>query len=281
MSNVIHVGLYGGRCILGGKETPLEADVIRCDHAHNCSFFAGGTCLKVRSFGGGCNLGTIERHRGYTSRAKKYYQFKEKWRTHEKYDKLDFPKKKLGLIDGKVVFLYPYVHFKRADNGQIHLEDPLIGVGNYQFSYEEFTPELISRIVTFRPRAMMGGVIDSYQEETVPLFLAHLEEVLPDRYQEFIRQYPELNIKISYIGRKAKLSTLKPSIVQYKSDRYPEMNEDWYWDGELLHYKGGKVRTPSIVKKFEVVEFVIRPAEDTIITITDDTQVSKDTVFVD
>lgn len=283
MGEVIHVALYGGKSPFGGRETPLEADVIHCDRADSCSFFLNNSCLRVRSFGGAtCRYGHVERHQGYTSRARKYSEFRNKWRSHEKYGKLEYPKKKLGLINDRVVFLYPYISFERDGQGNITIHDPTLGFGNfYEFSLAEFTPELIHRICSFKPRAMFGGVIDSYQEEIVPLFLTHLEELLPDLYQEFVQVYPQYNVQISYIGRKAYLRTLSPCIVQYKSERYPEFDEAWYWDGELLHFRGGKVRTPSIVKEFEVVEFKIRPAEDTVITITSDDQVGPDTVFVD
>ena len=69
---VINVGLYGGKSIFGGKETPLEASIISCDKHEKCSFYENGTCLKVRSFGSnGCKFGNVNTVRGYTSRAKK------------------------------------------------------------------------------------------------------------------------------------------------------------------------------------------------------------------
>ncbi len=36
---VIHVGLYGGKGLFGGKETALEASIVQCDKFDKCSFF--------------------------------------------------------------------------------------------------------------------------------------------------------------------------------------------------------------------------------------------------
>src|SRR5262245_37737206 len=97
---IINVGLYGGKGIFGGKESPLEASIIYCSKHDKCSFYKSGQCLLVRSFGNtGCKFGRAVTERGYTSRAKKYYDFKNKWSSHEKYSKLKRIEKKLGLID--------------------------------------------------------------------------------------------------------------------------------------------------------------------------------------
>ena len=48
----INVQLYGGKGIFGGRETPLEADVIYCGNKDNCSLYKEKKCLLCRSFGG-------------------------------------------------------------------------------------------------------------------------------------------------------------------------------------------------------------------------------------
>lgn len=283
MSNIIHVGLYGGKSPFGGKEEPLVADVISCSQASDCSFYSNGTCLMVRSMRStGCRFGSLQQYKGYTRKAKKYYEFKDQWTNHEMYEKLKSPKKRLGLINGLVYFLYPYVHFVKTEGGDIKLADPLlISGGPYVIPYRDFTPELIHRIVTFRPQAVMGGTIETYQKETVPLFLAHLLEVLPVRYREFVNSYPQYNTKVTYIGRRAKLLTLNPSVVEYKTSRYPEFNEEWYWDGEYLTLQKGKPANVKVIRDYELVEMKIKPTENAVVMVTDDSQVSSSTAFVD
>lgn len=75
----INVNLYGGKGIFGGKESPLEASIIYCDHCNDCSFYRESKCLRVRSFlSPTCKFGRVETIKGYTSRAVKYWDFKKK-----------------------------------------------------------------------------------------------------------------------------------------------------------------------------------------------------------
>lgn len=275
----IHVGLYGGKGLFGGKEEPLEAHIINCGFSEQCSYHQKGTCMAVRSaFTPNCKFGRGQRVTGYTSRAKKYHEFKSTWQSHEAYGKLKHPGRKLGLINGLVVFAYPYIQIK-VDGESVTLDDPGFISSTAYIPYEKFNPQLIHKIVKYRPRAIMGGIIDSYEKETVPLFLAHLKEILPDRFAEYEAEYGET--KIDYVGRKALLNTIIPSLVAYESSRYPEFNEFWNWDGEYLTFVKGKKADFKIAKNYEVVELKIKPNPETTIIISDNDQVGENTVFVD
>lgn len=280
---VIDVNLYGGKGIFGGKETPLEAVVISCDKHNECSYFKNSQCLAVRSFmSTGCKFSNVNTVRGYTSRAKKYSQFKREWQEHEKYNKLTNPPTKIGLIDNHVVFPYPYVRINKDDDGKWKVKDPSFSNSKAYIPYEDFTTGLIKAICMYRPQAIFGGTIGSYQKETVPLFLAHLKEVLPEKYIEFIKEFPEYADKeVNYVGRKALLKTIKPSTINYYSRNYPELGNEWYWDGELLTYKKGYVSSVSVINDYEVAEFKLKPSDKTTVKITSNEQVTEDTVFVD
>lgn len=278
---VIHVGLYGGKSIFGGRETPLEASIISCDKHESCSYFKNGHCLNVRGFGSGCKFGSARTVKGYTSRAKKYYSFKNEWRGHESYGKLTRPPLKLALVENVVIFPYSYIHIEEKESGELEIKNPSMGNSVYYIDEEKFTPDFIYKICIFKPQALMGGEIKAYQKETVPLFLAHLEEVFPEKYQEFVSKYKALSTKIDYVGRKAILKTIKPSLVYYKSDRYPQFNEEWEWDGTLLTYKSGYVHSFNITKDYEVEQIQLKPSDKSIIKITNNDQVTKDTIFVD
>lgn len=277
----IHVGLYGGKGIFGGKETPLEASVIKCDKFEECSFYKAGTCLAVRSFGGGrCQFGKVSNITGYTRRAKKYSEFSSKWKGHEAYGKLKSPPKKLGIIGDYVVYPYPYISIKIKEDS-VTISDPgFFNERNVFIPKNLFNVNLIRRLCTFQPQAMMGGTINDYQKKEVPLFLAHLKEVLQELYVEFTNAYPEYR-EIDYVGRKALLKTVAPSRVKYESKQYPQFNSEWEWTGDHLVYKKGFVSDFNITKGYSVASIVLEPGETSTITITSNEQVTEETVFVD
>lgn len=278
---IIHVGLYGGKGIFGGRETPLEASVISCDKHDSCSYFKDNQCMAIRGFSSGCKFGSERTVKGYTSRAQKYHQFRNKWREHEQYGKLKRPSDKLGLVDGVVVFPYSYVRIKVSEDGKPFLNSPSFNSETAHIDYDKFTSDFIYQICTFRPQAMMGGEITDYQKKTVPLFLAHLKEVLPEKYEEFINQYESYSDAIDYVGREALLNTIKPSVVHYEASSYPKFNEEWIWDGKLLTYDNGYVSSFNIAKDCEIKEIVIKPSDDTAIKISSNEQVLDTTVFID
>lgn len=279
---VINVNLYGGKGIFGGKETPLEASIISCDRHEHCSYFKSNQCLKVRSpFSPGCKYGHVNNIKGYTSRAAKYYDFKKKWQGHEKYNKLKHPPRKLGLIGDEIVFPYPYIRIAKTEDGGIKLNSPGFGSEIAYIEKEWFTIDLIKRLCSFRPCAMMGGVIADYQNKTVPLFLAHLKEVLPDIYKELCKENGDLAKEVSHIGRKALLKTISPSDVHYKSGNYPQFNEKWHWDGEILTFLSGYINSFNVTKDYTVAEIKIIPSDKSVITISSNEQVTDKTVFID
>lgn len=279
---IINVGLYGGKGIFGGKETPLEASVIYCDKYNECFYHKNNQCLNVRSpFSSRCKYGRINNIKGYTSRASKYYEFKSKWQKHEKYSKLSYPPNKLGLIGDTIVFPYPFIRIKESENGELRIENPGFGSSIAFINSDKFSIDFINKLCKFKPNAIMGGIITDYQNKTVPLFLSHLKEVLPDKYNELVNKYSTLSNEINYVGRKAFLQTINPSYVFYKSSNYPEFNEKWYWNGEILTYSSGYVSSFNVTKDYEILEIKVKPSDKSIINISSNEQISEKTVFVD
>lgn len=280
---VIHVGLYGGKGIFGGRETKLEASVISCDQHQSCSLFKNNQCVRVRSFGDtSCKYGREETVTGFTSKAKKYHGFRSEWKNHEAYGKLTHPPDKLGVMGDFVYFPYAHVRIRETQSKELQLVQPATTMFTMKFiERKHFNVEFIHRLCTFKPQAMMGGEITSYQKEVVPLFLAHLKEVLPELHAEFLSVHPECAREVNYVGRKALLTTVKPSFVEYTSRDYPDFNETWEWDGVVLTHKGGYVHKVKVIKDYEVECFKIIPNEKAVVTITDNDQVDEQTVFVD
>ena len=283
-SKIINVGLYGGKGLFkGGREKPLEASIIHCDKYDKCSYYKNNQCLNVRApFSRRCKYGKIERVTGYTSRAKKYYEFKSKWEKHEQYSKLKYPPEKLGLIDNKVVFPYPHIQIEENKDGTLKLESPNIFLDELFFvDYDKFTIDFINELCNFKPQAMMGGTILKYQQKVIPLFLTHLKEIIPNRFEELRTAYPELIKGIDYTGRKALLRTLNPCKLYYENSRYPQFDNEWYWDGKELIYKEGYISDFDIADNYEISEIKLKPTDKTVIEITDNSQVSENTIFVD
>lgn len=79
---------------------------------------------------------------------------------------------------------------------------------------------------------------------------------------------------MDYVGRKALLKTIEPSVIHDKSDRYPNLNSQWYWNGEFLTYKSGYVSSVSVIKDYEIDEIKLKPSDKTVVEISSNEQVS-------
>lgn len=277
---IINVGLYGGKNIFRKGESPLEASIIHCSKTDQCSFYARGECWNVRSIlGQGCTLGDyVESKKGYTSRAKKYGEFKSNWQSHEEYNKLKYPVKRVGLIGDYVVFPYSHIGIKVQEDN-ITFINPYITNNKDLIPLRLFDEEFIYRLCKFKPQAMFGGNITDYTEQEIPNFLIHLKEVLPELYNSFVNKYTEFDTIRSNVGRKALIVTLNPCKLQYTASSYPELNSEWYWDGEYLTYESGYVSRFNIDSNAEVVEIKLKPNKESLVVISDDNQVNENTVF--
>lgn len=275
----INVDLYGGKPLFGGgRETPLEASVISCAMFRECSFYKEGNCMAVRQFGtSGCKHGTVKNVKGYTSRAQKYRTFRDKWKSHDNYNKLNYPKKKVGLIGKEVVLKINFVKIEKGLNGYL-FKNPSFGSGVVYIPYEEFDSKFIKGLLDAKPQAMMGGTITSYAKEELPLFKAHLKEVLPEKYAQFLIDYPEYDLKINHIGRKAYLHTLNPGIIKITKSRGVE---EWEWDGEYLSLQTKKSLLFLIDGDYDLESLVIKPKDTLLVKVTDNEQVNTNTKFED
>ena len=54
-----------------------------------------------------------------------------------------------------------------------------------------FTSEFIVELINYRPRAMMGGEITSYQREEVPKFCSQLKRYMPDMSEKVKKYIPK------------------------------------------------------------------------------------------
>ena len=89
--------------------------------------------------------------------------------------------------------------------------------------------------------------------------------------------------EITYVGKKALLSTIKKDVVVVYNYPDKQRYEKYFWNGKTLTFKGG-VFPDSMVKITEIdriEHFEFTPKEDACIVITDDEQVVDTTEFID
>lgn len=275
----INVAMYGGKGIFGGREQRLNVDVAYCDKSKVCTFYEKGECFNAGRWGANCKIGKKENVEGYTSRAAKYYDFKNKWKKDEFYNKLKETNKTVGIVGDIVIINIPMIDIN--ENNEVKND-----TWNKRLKYiplKKFDNHLIKKICNARPRTLFDNMpIKSYYEETIPRFLDDLKRHFNDIYKKFIAEFPEYDKEINYIGRKALLSTIKADIeIEYKSSNYSSMNERWYWNGETLKYIDGYVSSNNITDRKSIVNFEIMPTEKATIIITDNDQVIETTEFVD
>ena len=234
----INVMLYGGKSIFGGKETPIEADEIFCDRASECTFYKENKCLRCRAMlSPSCQFGSTKYTKGYTSRAKKYYDFKTKYERDEMFGKLKDPSKLIAVMGDTLYMNLKYTLVrKRRDTDEKWRKDvegyfiSEVGFcrGDVFLPLNEVTNTLLYAIFSYEPRAMMGGIIEDYQKKVVPDILQDMRKVAPELYKKFISEYPQYDFTPNYIGKKAYINSLKPNTKFYYRNR------TWVYDGEYI-----------------------------------------------
>jgi len=251
-----------------------ELHKIVCKMSHDCEVFERGQCVARRIFGS-CIYGHGTRSEGFTRRARKYSEWIANARKSiEGIGTLDSATSKMARIGGHVWLPYAQMAIARSGKVSFGMSErdnfvPIVG----------FTSDLIVRLCSARPRAMMGGEIKSYQSKSVPLFVSHLSEVFPELLAEAAEKSEHVRglMGRSKVGRKALLRTLKPNVGTFA--RQVKTPAVWVWDGETMTCsdKGGF----SAFTPFDAVRVQVVPADDAVVVITDDEQITDETVLVD
>lgn len=285
----INVNLYGGKGIFGGRESPLEADEIYCDKSDVCSFCNEGKCLRCRSFLSGinCKFGRTTTTQGYTSRAKKYSEFKNKYQNDEQYSKLKYPDNLVATI-GDILFIKTkYVNIKKIDDIEHYTGCRSELINGYELSSSHFanshifipisdvTNELLYGILTYEPRTLFsGGRIKDY-DDVVNDILVGLKKFIPWMYKDFIKAYPDMNREPNYIGKYAYISSLKPG-TKFRFRCY-----DWVYDGTYVttHNFDTGIQSPWITENRVSEEVKFKVTDKMVIEVEDNSIVDDDTVF--
>lgn len=258
------------------KKEKSEIQVIKCSNAENCDLHKKGQCAfrSILSWQK-CPYGLYFREVGFTKRASKFRQ----WMREKKEEYRDVPylqaHTEMIAVVGDYILL-PYAHMDMCEDVPFLSHGGAFRSGNAFLKREDFTIDNILKLIAFRPQALMGGEITDYQKKSLPLFIRHLSQVMPDIYEEIWNKSDRVkNIAESMtdVGRKARLRSLTPNVGIFKDIHGGE----WTWDGKWLICKN---RDPSFMLVNKVDEIRIRPQGDPEVVITDNNQVNIETVFL-
>lgn len=281
----IHAGIWSpfDRHLFKPKASePAECTVWECQIPTECSFLKLKQCINHNIFGPRCVYGKKTCEVGPTKRSRKCSE----WVNNKREEYKDIrgkisaaPPVKIAKV-GEYIYL-PYAHMDMNVAVPFRAHSDIFISGIPFIAVEKFTLEVIKSIVSYHPRALMGGEITSYQSEVVPKFVKDLSEVFPNLYAELIRDCPEFTIKnTSAVGRKALLTTLLPGNVNIS-------NIIWKWDGSSLSTNDEKkvlflnIDDRNGIKSFKTLTITVVPTDETVVQVYSDDQVTDKTVFVD
>jgi hypothetical protein len=259
------------------KKSKAACTTIHCSNSHNCGLYKRNQCILL---GGildhqSCPYGRLFRTHGYTRAAKNFYN----WINNQREQYKDIPhtinvyKETLTEI-GDFIFL-PYSFMNMNEYIPFKIHGGLFSNGSYLLPKEHFTIENIIKICEYKPQALMGGEITSYQQKIIPIFLQHLSETFPDIFKDLSIKYPRANsisLTFTNVGREAYLRTLNPNVATF-TDIHGGI---WTWDGEYLISTNGKMAFGLISNYTEIK---LKPHPNSIVKVFDDKQVNDKTIF--
>ena len=248
----------------------------------SCPLRDAGECTLKGIFPTRCPYGRVSYEEGPTRRAKSFHGWvEERKEKHEGVPSLKSPKDKIAFI-GDWVYL-PYAHMTMCESVPFMEHSHLFFSGTPFIKKENWNLSTIKTLLNFRPHALMGGEIKTYQKEVVPKFLVHLKEEAPDIWKELIAERPELDQNVSHVGRKALVKTLRSEFeFTTKHEKYPV---SWkVSDGKMTTSSEhaydstwGSVERDKVGK----VEVALEVTDETEIVVQSDDWVTPETKFID
>ena len=274
---IVHAHIFKPHASLwkGVKNDKAECHIINCDNSQNCGLFHRGECAWRRALGWSrCPYGKYSQEKGFTKRARAYSDWI--YKREKKYEDVGTLSGHTDMMAeiGDYVFL-PYAHMDMNENVPFEAKGGAFRQGSAFFPKEHFTIENIIKICDFRPQALFGGEIKTYQQKEVPKFLVHLSEQMPSLFKKLCAAYPraqEIIDDINYIDRKAVLATLVPNVGSFKDIH----GREWTWGGTYLTSVNSHASF-LIIGRNEYSELHIKPTADAVVKITCNAQVNKDT----
>lgn len=244
--------------------------VAYCRNFGTCNAYKKGLCA-LRGPNRYCPYGKIKREIGPTKKATSSYKFIREAR--EKYEKEPYIKTLGALGTLCQIGDYAYIPLNYLDNYVNPIQGEL-GITRGFIKVENFNVDFIKKIYNYRPLALYGGEIKSYQQEEIPNFIIALRSEFPALFGDCLKEIEGL-VKytdgISFVGKRVLIKTLLPGKVRLSSSIICD------WDGEKII--GDSSLTIHFLKKEKVYVF---PNEDTVCQVVDDATVEWGrTIFID
>jgi len=219
IENKINVGLYGGKSFFKGVgDTKYRAEVISCDRT-DCSFRDKGACLKVTTIAPHyCKYGQRHIYEGYTPQAKACHEWCHVFRSDETYEKLKAVSinNYFGVV-GDYYFIYTrYVGVNWNEDGTYKFSTSTSVDTHIFIKKDEMSVDFLEDLLTYKPYALLGGVIKDYQEDVVPLMLRQIQMFAPELFGELTEAFPHFaEIVPSFVGKYVYVKSLKGDIDIY------------------------------------------------------------------
>ncbi len=254
-----------------GRSDKERITVYTCNNSENCDACKRNKCVMLNGlYSHSCPYGQMRREEGYTKAARRCGDLIRKRK--EEYGDVAHSKGDLKFLCyiGDYVFL-PLPHLINYSNS-IRDKNFFKGDGDI-IKKEDFTPEFIVELIKYRPEALMGGEITSYQKKEVPKFCNQLKRYMSDMYEKVKTIYPEIEDRIEdidYRDKMAKVVTLLPGKVKL-STKILE------WDGSVIKAEGNQLTFWGLSRE----TVIITPDENTYVKIVDNATVTDDTEFKD
>lgn len=255
------------------KDKRAAKTTISCSLA-GCPLREKGQCIAL-NYNSTCLYGKRQTTLGYTSRASKYLS----WVNAAKQEAATYPQlagaaEKIAFV-GDYVWL-PYAHMNHIDGEKIGLKfrsysGAFVGSGVPFMPASEFTVDTIIKLVSFRPRSLMGDVIDI--REQVAKFVKDLADVRPDLYQAAVERLPRITEYVDGFNPHFTVSQLK-AIGENVSVLYQSRKAEFRsYDASLIVCIDGSDLSFPAVGSDHTVTF--KPTPLTLLTVPDDKSVIR------
>lgn len=175
-----------------------------------CSLRTQGKCIQLLNLDY-CVYGSQDTDLGPTRAARSYGRFVTDGEAlQNSLPKLAPAEKKIAYV-GDYVWL-PYTFINNIDGA------PQFKFANYLTLFDsgkpfmlkaDFVPSMVVKLSKFRPQAIMGGEIEQYQRESLPLLLQDLRQFDPVLYEAALALDPSLATKTAVPGITFPVSFLK------------------------------------------------------------------------
>lgn len=253
-----------------GKSDREKVSLYTCCNKNNCDAYKRKKCVMLNGlWGHQCPYGKINRREGYTKAAKNCGKLVGEYK--QRYGDVAYAVSSLGFICN--IGDYVFLNLPHLDNYVNPIRNNEFFVSEDMIKKEYFTPEFVVELIKFRPRAVFGGEITSYQKEEIPKFCTQLKRYMLDMYKKVMSIFPEIeNLvnNIDYSGKYAKVKTLLPGKVALGIHTLK-------WDGDKILAKGKQQTSWGLTDE----EIVITPNDNTYVKIIDNSTVTDETEFRD